>query len=304
MNKAVVYYHDLCMDGFAAASLFYFRYPDYDYVPVNYRAMPELSPEYDTVIFVDFTPPIPWVEQYKAQLKSLTILDHHDDKREDLDLIAMKFPEAVIQFSQARSGAGLTWDYLSEGETPYVIELISRRDLWVSTPEERIYHELFVLYLKKGDKDEIFPPFGEIAFLTKGEVIATLKPQAELLIKARDKNIQFHLDKMIVKEGSVIQNQRLLPLKVAYGNPPYYYASEFSAKVMEQNSDIDLILCITLNKKGLGVSARSRKGTGWAQLFCTEFFNGGGHPDASGGVISDVKSFDEIHQMIFGGNNV
>ena len=69
---------------------------------------------------------------------------------------------------------------------------------------------------------------------------------------------------------------------------------------MENQVDVDLVINVTLNQKGMGLSFRSRKGTGWASWFAHRF-GGGGHPDAAGGIFNYPVPFQTLHEMIFTG---
>ncbi len=293
-NEIIVYYHDLCMDGFAAAAIMYQYTRLQTFIPVNYRAMPDLENEEPVhIVFVDFTPPFEWVEKNAARIRSIVILDHHADKKEECDKIQKFFGATVVYFDTELSGAGLAWKYVNSTPMPEVIRLINNRDLWIAEESERNYHELFVQYLKKGDKDEIFPPFIELFKYSKEQVEEILRPQAELLVKGRDKNIAFHLNKAVIIEEAAES-----PFSVAYISAPYYYASEAASTIMAQDDKVNLVVNVTLNRNGLGLSFRSRKGTGLAQQAAVRF-NGGGHAEAAGGVFDNPVPFTVLHEMIF-----
>lgn len=294
-TELIVFYHDLCMDGFAAAALFY-KYSDKPtFVPVNYRAMPKLEEgKKHYAHFLDFTPPVEWVEENKHLLGGLVILDHHDDKEEDCKTIRSIFPGTIIHFDRTLAGSGLTWKYLNHGEMPEVIRLINNRDLWIATDNEREYHEYFVRFLKKGNKEDIFPPFNALLEYSKERVEAEIRPVVDLLIESRNKNITFHLDKKVCFP---VETNGVFRFTAVYLSAPYYYASEAASMLLAKRDDVDLVVNVTLNKKGLGLSFRSRKGTGWAQRLA-HVFNGGGHPDAAGGVFDYPVSFDILHALI------
>lgn len=301
-QSIIVFYHDLCMDGFAAAAIMYQYTNIPDFIPVNYRAMPDLEGNDKKVLaFLDFTPPVEWVKKNIDKISSLTILDHHADKEQDCEEIKSIFPGAIIHFDTSLSGAGLTWKWTNSKPMPEVVRLINDRDLWIASDQEREFHELFVHYLKKGNKDEIFPPFIELINYTEEEVKTILRPQVDLLIKARDKNLDFHIDKVKILDLCFAENtQQQLKgrdIKVAYLSAPYYYISEAADRLMKKFPDVDLVVNVTLNNRGLGFSFRSSKGTGLAQL-AGHLFEGGGHPDAAGGKYDHPVSFETINTML------
>ena len=79
----------------------------------------------------------------------------------------------------------------------------------IATEEEREYHEYFVQFLKKGDKDEIFPPFLELLNYTKAQVETLIRPMVDTLITARNKNLDFHITKAEILPVSFIRNQNI-----------------------------------------------------------------------------------------------
>lgn len=301
-SNIIVFYHDLCMDGFAAAAILYQYSRSPDFIPVNYRAVPDLDDHEEKrhIVFLDFTPPVDWVVKNQAYIHSLTIIDHHADKEADCEEIKKLDVPTIIYFDTNFAGSGGTWRYVNNGAMPEVIRLINNRDLWIATEEEREYHEYFVQFLKKGDKDEIFPPFLELLNYTKAQVETLIRPMVDTLITARNKNLDFHITKAEIIPVSFIRNQNTYDFDVAYLSAPYYYASEAAARLMENHDDVDLVINVTLNKKGVGLSFRSRKGTGWAS-WCAHQFDGGGHPDAAGGVFDYPVPFQTLHEMIFTG---
>lgn len=298
----IVYYHDQCMDGFTAAAIVYAYTTAPAFIPVNYRAMPVLEgEEKKDLIFVDFTPPLEWVKENCDKIGSIIILDHHADKEEEAQAIADYHPHTVVRFSKVKSGAGITWDYFFGGEMPEVVRLVSERDLWVASEYERDYHELFALYMKRGDKDEIFPPFIELFDYTVENVQTLLRPKVDVLVQARNINInEFILKssqrlKLLSPEDAALFGK--VTINVVYCNAPYFLRNEVASTILDSNPDVDLVANLTVNKRGTGLSFRSPKGTKWA-VWAGHQFNGGGHDTASGGVFDYVIGFNELHALL------
>lgn len=146
IKKAVVIYHDNCMDGFASAWAFHVlkekNYPDgVEYIPANYNQFPPASMNFinKDVFIVDFSYPREDILYINSNANSTTVLDHHKTAKEALENWEDKPENVTIVFDMSRSGAGITWDYFYEsnygptyGNTlrPLLIDYVEDRDLW------------------------------------------------------------------------------------------------------------------------------------------------------------------------------
>lgn len=149
VKKAVVIYHDNCMDGFASAWAFHvLKEKDYpegvEYIPCAYgndRPLP--YPYYgDRDLFVvDFSFSREWIADWAPAFNTVTILDHHKTAKEALENWEDKPSNVEIVFDMSRSGAGITWDYFAHTELPPrdlmipsdrppLIQYVEDRDLW------------------------------------------------------------------------------------------------------------------------------------------------------------------------------
>lgn len=145
-KKAVVIYHDNCMDGFASAWAFHVLkerdYPDgVEYIPEQYGGENHNRQEligYDLFI-VDFSFDRAEITRLAVFANHVTILDHHKTAKEALENWTDKPENVTIVFDMERSGAGITWDYFFEsnygptyGNTkrPSLIQYVEDRDLW------------------------------------------------------------------------------------------------------------------------------------------------------------------------------
>lgn len=147
IKKAVVIYHDNCMDGFASAWAFHVlkekNYPDgVEYISCIYgNDKPLAYPAYNdyNLFVVDFSFSREWITKWAPAFNHVTILDHHKTAKEALENWEDKPENVTIVFDMSRSGAGITWDYFYEsnygptyGNTlrPLLIDYVEDRDLW------------------------------------------------------------------------------------------------------------------------------------------------------------------------------
>jgi len=149
-DRAIVIYHDNCMDGFASAWAFHTLMESgyaggVQYLPYKYGMDPIASMNFieHDVFILDFSFPRDALEYICNTANHVTLLDHHKTAAADLaDTINWETKPAnlTIVFDMARSGAGITWDYFYEsrngptyGETnrPKLISYVEDRDLWL-----------------------------------------------------------------------------------------------------------------------------------------------------------------------------
>lgn len=110
IEKPLVIYHGGCRDGFCAAWIADWKWPEADILPAQYKEDPPyaLAAGRD-VIVVDFSYPREQLLQLKEKAKSLHVLDHH--KTAEADLAGLDF----CLFDMDRSGAGLALDLFFPG---------------------------------------------------------------------------------------------------------------------------------------------------------------------------------------------
>lgn len=147
-KKAVVIYHDNCMDGFASAWAFHIlKEKDYEhcfYEPCSYGSIPDWVDLWNRnidVYIVDFSFPRDIITRIANTHGKITILDHHKTAQEALENWEDKPENVTIVFDMKRSGAGITWDYFQDDaetkmgalelyERPSLINYVEDRDLW------------------------------------------------------------------------------------------------------------------------------------------------------------------------------
>lgn len=299
-EKTEIYYHGNCIDGFAAAAVFWEHIPNATFKPVNYGKTPAPEEGTESIIFLDFTPDIEWFNQYAPIVKDIMILDHHIDKVPVLREVVLRWPHFKIVYSQDLSGAMIAWQTINgiyeAEEIPHVINLIGKRDLGlVNTREDRLYHEIFCLYL--GDTKAHYEAFLPILRLTPSRFDKVIKPQAEVVGKTLAKNIEFFYKKIKLKKTRLDIDGVEKIINTAYVSAPYYLGSEIAWRYLEDHLEADMLVNLTYTDEVMGMSFRCRRGFNYANV-ASKFFNGGGHSSAAGGRFNGVISATEVNNRI------
>ena len=147
MAEITVIYHGNCFDGTAAAWVASkFLVGKINYVPCAYGDPVPAKPLYENkhVYVIDFSFPRNVMEEMAKLANSLTVIDHHKTAQAACEGLP------YCTFDMNRSGAGLTWDILSEGKPrPVLIDYIEDRDLWkFALPESAAVHVWIASYSK------------------------------------------------------------------------------------------------------------------------------------------------------------
>lgn len=146
----LVIYHGHCRDGFCSAWVASQFLEDAEFFPADYGSDAPLNFLGDPsirlirdrdVYIVDFSYPRSDMTAIAAYAKSLTVLDHHRTAEADLEGFEAESRElgrdVTVVFDMERSGAGITWDWLSQREKlvqyvtrPWLVNYVEDRDLW------------------------------------------------------------------------------------------------------------------------------------------------------------------------------
>ena len=126
MHRPLVLHHGSCMDGFGAAWSIHDCFGDEaEYVPQLYGQGDPPDVTGRDVLIVDYSYPRAQMLAMNEAARSLVCLDHH--KTAEADLAGLDF----ALFDISRSGAGLTWDIVSDYHPrPALIDYVEDRDLW------------------------------------------------------------------------------------------------------------------------------------------------------------------------------
>jgi len=139
MSRAIIIFHENCMDGLASAYIadksIKEKYDEVLHIPLNYsdnsgKYMPYLNSDTD-VYMVDFTLKKPAMETVCKNARKVVVIDHHKTAEKELVGLNKKFPNTTLIFDMEESGTTLTYKYFnSNKEIPYLYQYIKDRDLW------------------------------------------------------------------------------------------------------------------------------------------------------------------------------
>jgi uncharacterized protein len=150
----LVIYHANCPDGFCAAWLAHWAFPDAEFVPAHYGdEPPDVAGK--RVLIADFSYKRPVMLDLLGRAGHVTVLDHHRTAEAELAGIGSEGPPRkaeTIVFDMDKSGGRLTWEWmvreaahhtigLAESyadNPPWLVDYTEDRDLWRwALPESR-----------------------------------------------------------------------------------------------------------------------------------------------------------------------
>lgn len=130
----LVIYHANCTDGFAAAWVARRFLPIATrFEPCSYGEFPKPALYQDKIVYiVDFSFPREVLTNMAAIATKIVVIDHHKTAQEALEDWEDRSENIKIYFDLSKSGAGRTWDYFNQPNTPRpaFIDYIEDRDLW------------------------------------------------------------------------------------------------------------------------------------------------------------------------------
>lgn len=306
MNNVFVFYHALCIDGFAAAATLWRALPQAIYRPVHYSEPLPLEGvgAGATLYFVDFAPPPAEIQTLAALNPGrVVILDHHASMLDAYRQADCPEFQAVLQQANVeltldgtRSGTGLTWAHLyPDTPLPYVLACVQDRDLWkFELKDSRDFYEYFILFLNKpfAEFNRMVDDLGVVTDGIFGSPLAAsaylgVKEASEALKEKRDVEIQFHLDNCLTE----------WPLgdsgKLAVVNCHRPLTSELCDRVKDS---YDVVACYFHRKTGSMVSLRSKA---YNVRFLAEQLGGGGHKNAAGVELNFTITPETLAAMLF-----
>jgi len=138
VNRIVVFHAD-CNDGFCAAWVAALSMPDDErrecrFVPARYgNPLPD-GVDGAEVIVVDFSYPLPLLEDLFRRALSVWVLDHHLSSAEVFrQLQDVRRTNKGVIYDESKSGAGLAWDHLGAAmpdSYAWLVKYVEDRDLW------------------------------------------------------------------------------------------------------------------------------------------------------------------------------
>lgn len=297
IERAVVIYHDDCMDGLASAWLmneFCIKYQiDNILIPMQYGdnleeiiKKNEINQK-DTIYFVDFSLKREQMKKLLNDVHYIVVLDHHETAKKELNGLENQFDNIEIYFDMKQSGAMLTYNYTNErglDVDSLLFEYVQDRDLW---NWELLYSREVSEYLKANVKSNCIESFN----LAKQEFYASSDIS----------------NTKVVKEGSIITSviDGQVESKLKKAKPLVINGVEFMAVNTTENiSELGNAICLKYKKPaciffyvGFNKVVLCFRGTdeigfslgSFASLIKYNFQNGkggGGHALAAGATIT------------------
>ena len=247
------------------------------------------------VLFIDICPSVDYILKLVNSAKKIVILDHHkssqvalENNKELLD----KYDNLKIIFDMDRSGCQLAWDYFfGDKERPFFVDYVADRDLWQwKLPmSKEINNALFELdyfnpkdFSKLNDlykstntnleeiKNKLIEHGKFIDHLNKKEIYSSINRSIEGIMIVGDQTYRIWLSDNIKHRSEV---GALLCDKVFKDNT----LPAFSA-IWKYNITTDEWF---ISMRGKGLVDLS--------VVAKQFINGGGHKNASGFTIKNLK---------------
>ena len=266
-NKTIIY-HSPCFDGFCAAWLCHGFWPDATYISRQY-GQPVPDDEYidgKDVLIVDFSYTRDIITDIHRRANSLQVIDHH--KTAANELVGLPY----CLFDMSKSGARLTWEYLSNlgyypptgtGGMHWLVAYVEDNDLWL--------HEL-------PDSIEINAAIQSYPFdFDVWDRISARSPD-DLLIEGTA--IQRYKD-MIIRQHAAfartvtIEGYNAILVQCTVGNT---ISSGLADYLLKQYPDSDLAIVVTDTFDGMIYRLRSDK-IDVSKIAMT--YGGGGHAEAA-----------------------
>ena len=273
------FYHDDCVDGFAAMWAVKKRYPEAECYPVDYNKPPPFYPK-GYLIIVDFT--FPDVDEMKKLIDTASYVhhfDHHAGAEELVSTLKATYygtGSYYAIFDLKRSGAGITWDYLQRTDRPEFISLVEDRDLWRFRFEDT---EAFGVAIRNAGFD-----------LSAYEYAATEEGVNHFITVG----MKEHEEKMARIRQNIAATQRSLVLEVPLEISEYqavttvcsraedrHDASEQCHEMLRKSVVMDYAVCWWPNDGGIRLRISSRD-DGPSVIPIAKHYGGGGHLHASG----------------------
>ena len=279
--KPAVIYHQVkpgidCADGIAAAWVAKRKYPDAVLIGASYGGeVPDIS-QYDRVLVVDFSFPLNILEEWDEQTE-LTVIDHHKTAMNDLSGFANAY------FDMAESGATLTWKILFPDEpVPAFLEYVKDRDLWnFALPLSEEIHEAMAFTGRK------FYQLDQLAKFTAEDLQAALGPLGAKLLEPKRERIA---DIAMFARYESVLGHKVMAVEIA--ETETRLTSDICSYIYKRFPEASFVVAYSYKSKEneWSLSFRSDKaGNDFDVSVISKQFSGGGHKNAAGGMVKDIK---------------
>lgn len=279
----LVIYHGHCRDGFCSAWVASRFLEDAEFFPADYGTEPPLALiEGRDVYVVDFSYPRPQMVAITAYSKSLTVLDHHKTAEADLKGFEAESRElgrdVTVVFDMERSGAGITWDWLTARERPgqyvtrpWLVNYVEDRDLWrfnyLDSEAVNAYIATLPFEFSEWSKADAL---GLDEVVQRGEI-------------AQAKTRQYIRECLAANAQLVEFDGETVPLV----NAPQVDISELVRELLDQTDDAPFALGFWQRGDGkFAYSLRSNEGFDVSEVALR--YGGGGHAQAAGFVSDEI----------------
>lgn len=285
MGKKLCIYHKNCTDGFGAAWVVHHKFKDdVEFHAANYQdeGYPDVCGR--DVIIVDFSYPLPVMQEIWAHAKSLVLLDHHKTAVENLGEWIEKLPAASKEhliLDMTRSGALMAWGYFFPGiHAPKVIQAISDRDTWqfkLKFTEE--IHEVLGSYEQTFEIwDDLILRQRFMSLVIEGEgILRKFNREVGSLVKSLEMKLEI--------DGHV----------VPAANIPFTHASK-AGHLLGKGAPFAALF--SLRADGVAFSLRSEEKVGMDVSLIAKKFGGGGHKHAAGFQVSHTRFLDMMLEVL------
>jgi len=306
-KKVICYYHANCADGYAAAACVHMMYPEAEFIASNYTdAGPLLMDIEDKHVYVvDFSFPMPMMEEIAIHAQKLIWLDHHKTAWEAYaESPVMQYnktglvPDIVL--SQDISGAILAWDYFfPERQAPDLMYHIQDRDLWKFKYEDT--KAIMAGFLSERNDWTLENSRYYFAADERGKSSTTdrLMKKGTVLLNVMDK----YCERML-QENAIRQTWVVSPMNYKDGTSPVQeisvmvvnateYISELGNMISERTGVITFIWYMDQT----GTIKCSLRGLDTIQVDCSAVasaYGGGGHRNAAGFSLPSLHSLDNL----------
>lgn len=216
----MVIYHGGCNDGFCAAWLAHWAWPEAEFVPAQYgQEPPDVAGK--RVLIADFSYKRPVMRQILSSAHAVTVLDHHRTAEAELAGIADEFtmrPDLIanppgselprIWFDMDKSGARLMWEWMGRNaigviadpatgsiehitdldEPPWIVDYTEDRDLWRwALPDSREVNAALSSYPMTFDEWDRLAELGH----------ESLIPEGRAILRYQSKVVEDHVRKVV-----------------------------------------------------------------------------------------------------------
>lgn len=268
-KKIIVLYHANCPDGFGSCFSFWLKYKnDALYIPVSYGD--KVSDfENKEIYIVDFSFKLDVVKNMMKK-NNVTIIDHHVSAKRELSSLGKNFI-----YNVDKSGATLCWEYLFPNiKTPILLQYIEDRDLWKNKMDNS---KEILAYIDSEERS--FKSWNNMM-----KMLEDYFDYHECLMKGRsilnykNRSIEHLLDKQF--------KISILNYKVSCVNT-MLYNSEIGNILSKENS---FGATYYFDGEKYIFSLRSSNNIDVSKI--AKFFGGGGHKNASGFSIKNIKNLN------------